>query len=296
MSSCTIWKHFAIPLENKCLNEISEIITSVKYKIEVDEIQLLIAEGKKENAKAKKQKLLAFTPSATFRGQRLLTNMEQYSGFIHLDFDNLTSEQLIEAFKIICSIPYTLLCFRSPSGNGLKVFVEVNTGVEKHDIAYKQVQEFYEKKLGIASDPKCKDVTRLCFMSHDPVLYKNLNNEKFEIKLSTVLPPPFPTVEDQSNSRLKMSGKKHCLNACISPNRKKHTQKATVMNLFMYSHQTQTGKAFRKKLLCNFACRNLICLKKKSVPRFAAHTHTIQTSLQSLQTLQCCKTTLLRTS
>ncbi len=186
MASCTIFKNFTVPVENKSLIVISKDIPSDKYKAEVDEIQSLIAEGNVEEAKAKKQKLLAFTPSATFREQRLLPNMEQYSGFIHLDFDKLPPEQLDEAFKIICSIPYTFLCFRSPSGNGLKVFVEVNTGSEHHDIAYKQVQQFYEEKLGIASDPKCKDITRLCFMSHDPALYKNLSNEKFEIKLSSV--------------------------------------------------------------------------------------------------------------
>ena len=96
--------------------------------------------------------------------------MEHYSGFVHLDFDKLTPEEMDTAFKIIATIPYTFLCFRSPSGNGLKVFVEVNTGVLHHDIAYKQVQLYYEEKLGIASDPKCKDITRLCFMSYDPEL------------------------------------------------------------------------------------------------------------------------------
>ena len=195
MASCTIFKNFTVPVENKSLIVISKDIASGKYKTEVEEIQFLIAQGNEEEAKAKKQKLLAFTPSATFREQRILPNMEQYSGFIHLDFDKLTPEQLIEAFKIICSIPYTFLCFRSPSGNGLKVFVEVNTSAEQHDIAYKQVQQFYEEKLGIASDPKCKDITRLCFMSHDPALYKNLNCVKFEIKLSSVPPPPIPPVE-----------------------------------------------------------------------------------------------------
>ncbi|MBL0202208.1 MAG: hypothetical protein IPP81_19230 [Chitinophagaceae bacterium] len=36
--------------------------------------------------------------------------------------------------------PYTFLCFISPSGNGLKVFIEVNTEIGHHDIAYLQAE------------------------------------------------------------------------------------------------------------------------------------------------------------
>ncbi|MBK8311235.1 MAG: hypothetical protein IPL04_10405 [Chitinophagaceae bacterium] len=31
-----------------------------------------------------------------------------------------------------------------------------------------QVQKYYEDATGLKADPSCKDVTRLCFMSHDP--------------------------------------------------------------------------------------------------------------------------------
>ncbi|MFN0082793.1 MAG: DUF3987 domain-containing protein [Ferruginibacter sp.] len=190
MASSTIFKNFAVAVENKSLIVISNIIASDKYKAEVEEIQTLLARGKAKEATEKKQQLPAFTPSATFKEKRLLPNLEQYSGFVHLDFDKLTPEQMDTAFKIIATIPYTFLCFRSPSGNGLKVFVEVKTGALHHDIAYKQVQQFYEEKLGIASDPKCKDITRLCFMSYHPELYKNISNQKFTVDASTEIQVP----------------------------------------------------------------------------------------------------------
>ena len=79
--------------------------------------------------------------------------MENYSGFVHLDFDKLTPEQLNAAFQIIAAIPYTFICFISPSGNGLKVFIEVNTGVEHHETAYLQVQKYYEDATGLKADP-----------------------------------------------------------------------------------------------------------------------------------------------
>jgi hypothetical protein len=183
MASSTIFKNFTVPVEKKSLLLIGKDIISDKYKTEVEEIRNLIAQGNKAEADNKKKQLLAFTPSAVFTEKRLMQYLEMYSGFVHLDFDKLTPEQLQTAFAIISKISYTSLCFISPSGNGLKVFVEVSTELEHHDIAYQQVQKYYEDATGLKADPSCKDVTRLCFMSHDPNAYRTIQNEKFIVAL-----------------------------------------------------------------------------------------------------------------
>ncbi|MBK7882064.1 MAG: DUF3987 domain-containing protein [Saprospiraceae bacterium] len=183
MASSTIFKNFTIPVEKKSLLLIGKDIISDKYKTEVEEIRNLIAQGNKAEADNKKKQLLAFTPSAVFSEKRQMPFLEMYSGFVHLDFDKLTLEQLQTAFAIISKISYTSLCFISPSGNGLKVFVEVSTELEHHDIAYLQVQKYYEDATGLKADPSCKDVTRLCFMSHDPNAYRTIQNEKFIVAL-----------------------------------------------------------------------------------------------------------------
>ena len=183
MASSTIFRNFAIPVEKKSLLLIGKDIISDKYKTEVEEIRNLIAQGNKAEADNKKKQLLAFTPSAVFSEKRQMPFLEMYSGFVHLDFDKLTPEQLQTAFAIISKISYTSLCFISPSGNGLKVFVEVSTELEYHDIAYLQVQKYYEDATGLKADPSCKDVTRLCFMSHDPNAYRTIQNEKFIVAL-----------------------------------------------------------------------------------------------------------------
>ena len=183
MASSTIFRNFTIPVEKKSLLLIGKDIISDKYKTEVEEIRNLIAQGNKAEADNKKKQLLAFTPSAVFSEKRQMPFLEMYSGFVHLDFDKLTPEQLQTAFAIISQVSYTSLCFISPSGNGLKVFVEVSTELEHHDIAYLQVQKYYEDATGLKADPSCKDVTRLCFMSHDPNAYRTIQNEKFIVAL-----------------------------------------------------------------------------------------------------------------
>ncbi|HQS23743.1 MULTISPECIES: DUF3987 domain-containing protein [Sediminibacterium] len=183
MASSTIFRNFTVPVEKRSLLLIGNDIANGKYKAEVEEIRALLEQGKAEEAASKKKQLLAFTPSAVFTEKRQMPFLEMYSGFVHLDFDKLTPEQLDTAFKVIAEIPYTFLCFISPSGNGLKVFIEVNTDIEHHDTAYLQVQQFYEEATGLKADPSCKDITRLCFMSYHPGLYKNIRNEKFKVQL-----------------------------------------------------------------------------------------------------------------
>jgi hypothetical protein len=223
MATCSLFKNFAEPVENKALLLIGKDIISDKYKTEIEEIRNLLAQGEKAEADNKKKKLLAFTPSAVFREKRQMPFIEMYSGFVHLDFDKLTPEQLQTAFEIICKISFTSLCFISPSGNGLKVFVEVSTGLEHHDIAYLQVMKYYENSTGLKADDKCKDVTRLCFMSHDPNAYKTINNEKFIVVLPQIIQ------EKQSQ-----------LNSAKAPDVPIETAEAEDLNiLFLFNQQIQ---------------------------------------------------------
>ncbi len=198
MASSTIFKNFTVPVEKKSLLLIANDIASGKYKAEVEEIRALLEQGKTEEAANKKKQLLAFTPSAVFSEKRQMPFLEMYSGFVHLDFDKLTTDQLDAAFKVIAEIPYTFLCFISPSGNGLKVFIEVNTEIEHHDIAYLQVQKHYEDATGLKADPSCKDITRLCFMSYHPGLFKNIRNEKFKVQLPEIFTQPEAQPKAQS--------------------------------------------------------------------------------------------------
>lgn len=220
----------------KSLIVIAKDIAEGKYQSEIEYIRTLYAEGKHDEVDKCKAQLLAFTPSGTYKEQRIAEYLDEYSGFVHLDFDELAPEQLDVAFKIIAEIPYTFLCFRSPRGNGLKVFVEVTTGAEHHDIAYKQVQEYYEERVGLKSDPKCKDITRLCFMSYDPQLHKNISgNQKFIVDISkqdSIIVQSVPvTIPDEPRD---ISLWKEILDDCLQFTERKKTYERHNRNEFIY--------------------------------------------------------------
>jgi len=183
MASSTIFKKFNQPIENKAILLITKDIAEGKYKDLVEPIRMAIGMGKVDRVDRLKKDLPAFTPSGTFEGGRKMEYLKMYSGFVHLDFDKLSPDELTKSKSQVQDLPTTFACFTSPSGNGLKVFIEVDSTVEHHSIAYKQVQEHYEQYLSIKADPKCKDVTRLCFVSHDTEAYRNIQNEKFKVQL-----------------------------------------------------------------------------------------------------------------
>jgi hypothetical protein len=184
MTCSTIFSGFNKPIENKELLLILKDIQDSKYRVDVNFIRYHLASNEPAKADRLKRQLPAFTPSATFKNGRKADLLDQYSGFVHLDFDKLTTNDLLNAFATITQIPFSYACFRSPSGKGLKVFVEVNSGPDEHEYAYKKVQSYYEKALGILCDPKCKDITRLCFVSDDPDAFINSENEIFDVSFS----------------------------------------------------------------------------------------------------------------
>jgi hypothetical protein len=182
MSACTIFKNFTVPVEDKSLVIISKWIAEVITKPKSRKSAHWYGKAKlRKHPTKRSNSSLSRLPA--FSKKKANAILERYTGFLHLDFDKLTPEQLQQAFQVISGIPYTFICFVSPSGNGLKVFIEVDTGVEHHETAYRQVQKFYEEATGLKADPSCKDITRLCFMSYHPSLYKNLDYQKFKVEV-----------------------------------------------------------------------------------------------------------------
>ncbi len=184
MATCSIFHYNkTIPREERSLILILKDIQTGVYKEQIEKIRALMSQGKEEEAEALKFKLKSFSTSATFSERRLPEFLKMYNSHVHLDFDNVEPDQLDNAVEKATASPYTVACFISARGSGIKVLVEVDSNAENHGIAYQQVSAYYENLLGRKSDPRCKDRGRLCFMSYDPNLYKNLKNEKFKIEI-----------------------------------------------------------------------------------------------------------------
>jgi len=105
--------------------------------------------------------------------------LKEYSGLLILDIDKLSSSQLSNIKQTAQGIAFTYCVFTSPSGNGLKILVKINSSQDHHKLVFNQVKKYYESVLNVNIDPSGKDITRLCFFSWDPNIYINNNAQVF---------------------------------------------------------------------------------------------------------------------
>lgn len=204
----SIFKNFNEVVQNQKIIEVLEDIKTDKYKNVITYLRKSLAESKMEAYERAKKSLPAFTPSACFKSGRKLEFITAYTQMVVLDIDKLSKEQLTNAKALASQSPYTFASFTSPSGNGLKIFVKVNSSQENHKDAFLALQKYYEELLALPIDKSGKDVTRLCFVSFDTDLFLNENASVFPI-ISTEDLRPFieqnseaidePKIEDFSS-------------------------------------------------------------------------------------------------
>ena len=170
----TIFKNFN---ERKGIRELTTVLNAIKEGSFKTEIQSLReCEDEKEKRKFKNS-LFSFTPSMVLNSGRKISEGDTYNGLIHLDYDKI--DDISKTIKHIKSIEFTYACFISPSGNGVKVFVRVSSGMDKHKDAFNILRNYYDSRVGEESDKLVKDLNRLCFVSHDPGLYLNEDSKEF---------------------------------------------------------------------------------------------------------------------
>jgi len=163
---------------DKAPKEIS--IYEALYKIQSgeirDKIEKLRAAKTKEEKEKLKQGLLSITVSGAFTGSHSAASLKNHSGFIQVDIDKV--KNVLQLKDILCKDVFTLACFVSPSGTGIKVIVKIQTG--DHDKSFDLLSKYYLKKYYVKIDSTCRDIGRLMFLSYDKDLYMNLNSLLFE--------------------------------------------------------------------------------------------------------------------
>jgi len=195
----TIFKNFNEVVEHKTIPTILEEIKTGKYKPGIIYLRKSLAEKKEEAYNKAKKSLPAFTPSGKFVGGRKLEFLTEYSKFIILDIDKLSTTDLQKSKSIAAQSEFTYACFISPSGNGLKILVKIDTPKTEHKETFLKVQAHYENILKLEIDKSGKDLTRLCFYSWDENLYLNENSKTF-VTANTI---QVPLIETQPEPKTK---------------------------------------------------------------------------------------------
>lgn len=191
MKNLTLFYHFNKVAGHRTLEQIIQAIQGNHFKDPVARIRHLAGIRKSKQANYLKKQLPAFTPSGQFNGGRTLEHLVEYTQYIILDFDKLGPAQLETLKSEARQDRFALAGFTSPSGNGYKILVQVNSDQEHHTEAFHQVCKYFTELLspgmGEASlglDRSGKDITRLCFLSYDPDAWYDPGKEVFPVLLS----------------------------------------------------------------------------------------------------------------
>jgi hypothetical protein len=90
-----------------------------------------------------------------------------------LDFDHLPN--IAEIKQLLLKDVYfeTQLLFTSPSGDGLKWVIPIDINKANHRIYFIAVSNYLEQTYSLKPDASGKDISRACFLPHDPEAYIN---------------------------------------------------------------------------------------------------------------------------
>ena len=217
----TIFKNFNEVIEHKTIPEILHEIKTGKYRPGITYLRKSLAENKLEAYEKAKKSLPAFTPSGKFVGGRKLEFLTEYSKFIILDIDKLSTADLQKSKSIAAQSEFTYACFISPSGNGLKILVKIETPKTEHKETFLKVQAYYENILKLEIDKSGKDLTRLCFYSWDENLYLNENASVFANDVKQSHQAEVPEVPATLNFKPETLNSEAIYNHCVNFTEKK---------------------------------------------------------------------------
>ena len=96
-----------------------------------------------------------------------------HSGLLCIDFDHLQSVDLLRNQLLQDEYFETQLLFVSPSGDGLKWIISIDTKQTTHSNYFAAVANYILQTYGVEVDKSGRDISRACFLSYDPQVYIN---------------------------------------------------------------------------------------------------------------------------
>ncbi len=97
----------------------------------------------------------------------------QHSGLMAVDFDHLPNLEEVRQALLADEYFDTQLLFVSPSGDGLKWIIPIDTTTTPHSEYFAAVANYILQTYGVEVDKSGRDISRACFLPYDPQAYIN---------------------------------------------------------------------------------------------------------------------------
>ena len=141
----------------------------------------LVKQIRAEKRKAERNELKKNLPAICFSGifnKRNDTSIQEHTGIICLDFDGYEkNKDLLQDKENLTKNNFVYSVFISPSGLGLKVLVKIPKDAENHINYFNALSKHFDNPH---FDETCKNVSRVCYESYDPLIYINENSSEWD--------------------------------------------------------------------------------------------------------------------
>ena len=136
--------------------------------------------------------------------QRANEHIITHSGLLCLDIDHLEDGVLLK--RALASDDHIQAFFTSPTGSGLKVLLRIEPNKESHERSFLAAQKYFREHYNLKID-NCKDLARLCFVSHDEDIFTReqdatlLEPLPLEPKPEPTPPPPARDIDAELTAK-----------------------------------------------------------------------------------------------
>lgn len=179
------------PAGSMSLTDMYNDIRRGKHKARIEQLRRLKATNPARYSQQKTN-----LPAVAFGGlfdARRKDGLSMASGLVVIDLDHLKPEEL-QAVKVsLMADKHTALVFVSPSGDGLKVVFRAEfTDDASFKQAWSAIARYLRAIYILEADETGKDISRLCYLSHDPEAYYNAASALFIYELPEPVARPEP--------------------------------------------------------------------------------------------------------
>jgi len=158
------------PHSETTLRKVYNAIVGNYYKERTEKLRAISDVAQARKFKAANFDYCTFSGTFTTRNDKALI---KHSGLLCVDFDHLQSVELLRNQLLQDEYFDTQLLFRSPSGNGLKWIISINTAETTHSDYFAAVANYILQTYGVAVDKSGRDISRACFLPFDPQAFIN---------------------------------------------------------------------------------------------------------------------------
>lgn len=148
--------------------DVYKLIKGNRYRPRTLRLRAMTDPGEASRFKQRSFEYVTFSGEFTKRSDKALIHP---SGLMVFDFDKVNDLPLLRKILVNDPLFFTVLLFISPSGKGLKWIISVDLKQCTHEEWFTSVASYLDTTLQVKVDRSGKDVSRACFLCHDPEVY-----------------------------------------------------------------------------------------------------------------------------